>query len=333
MPKDKQPHERYQRIHEIFSRRRGKVASIKLEALAEELGISVRTLQKDKDYMEERGAPFHYDAATKAWQYQEGKNFEMFDEVMLSDDEVLSVRLAMELFNKINHKSVNLNDFPEIFRKIYKASRKWTKAEAPQKHIYFDPLPAYEGGKHLKFFLKAIEDSRSVAFYYQGFHAAEAKIVQFDPYFIRYYDRRIYVGGWSHAPENFIRTFPLERIQGDPEIIGFYHNKPPQYNAETYWKYIYGITIPPEEPNVQEVLLAFSKTQRPYFLSTPFFEPYEIVENTPDQLIVRLRLRPNIDLVQKLGSLGAEVRVLSPASLVERMKDFHLKALEGYGVG
>jgi predicted DNA-binding transcriptional regulator YafY len=329
MPKDKQPNERYQRIHELFTRRRGKVASIKLEALAEDLGITVRTLQKDMDYMEERGAPFKYNAATRAWQYEEGKEFAMFDDLMLSDDEVLSIRLAMELFNKINHKSVNINDFPTIFRKIYQASRKWTKNETPQKHIYFDPLPEYEGGKHLKFFLKAIEDSRSVAFYYQGFHAAEAKKVLFDPYFIRYYDRRIYVGGLSHAPENFIRTFPLERIQGIPEVIGFFHDKPPQYNAETYWAHIYGITIPPNT-EVQEVILEFDQLQKHYFVSTPFFLPYRVVEDAPDKLVVSMQLKPNMDLKQKLASLGAQVRVLAPASLREELRLFHAKALEGY---
>jgi predicted DNA-binding transcriptional regulator YafY len=162
MPTYKQPTERYRRIHEIFSLRRGKDASIKLLDLADQLGISLRQLNKDMEYMREKGAPFEYVAALRAWRYQEGRDFTIVEDQLLSDDDVLSIRMAMELFNKINERDKAISNLPAIFRKIYRASRKWSKPDNPQKHIYFDPLPQYEGSKHLSFFLQAIENSRRV---------------------------------------------------------------------------------------------------------------------------------------------------------------------------
>jgi predicted DNA-binding transcriptional regulator YafY len=330
MPKDKNPLDRYRRIHEIFTRRRGSEASIKLQDLADQLGISLRMLSKDMDYMRDKGAPFEYVPIARAWRYEQGRDFAIIDDQLLSDDDVLNVRMAIELFNKINNRDKGMGDLPAIFRKIYNASRKWNKAETPQKHIYFDPLPHYQGGKHLRFFLKAIEELQKVEFLYLAFHTEIPKTVLFDPWFLRHYDRRWYVGGFSHDPtENFVRVFPLERIQGTPKIIGFFHDKPANYNAETYWKDIYGITIP-RDVEVQEVILEFAPIQGKYFLSTPFYQPFDIVEDAADKLIIRFRLRPNFDLVQKIASLGAQVRVIAPETLREQIQNFHQKALEQY---
>ncbi len=330
MPKNNNPTARYRRIHEIFTRRRGGDSVVKLQDLAEMLGIGLRQLNDDIKYMREKGAPLEYVPALRGWRYAEGREFAMVDDQLLTDDDVLNIRMAIETFNKINNHEKAFGDLPGIFRKIYRASRKWTQSDTHQKYIYFDPLPRYDGGKHLKFMLKAIEESRRIEFQYMAFHAQEPKTVIFDPWFLRHYDRRWYVGGFSHDElEGFVRTFPLERIVGQPVHKGFFRDKPPLYNAETYWKNIYGITVPPGG-QLEEVVLEFSPMQGKYFLSTPFFEPFELLEQTPQKIVVRLRLIINIDLIRKLGSLGADVRVLAPHALVQNMQDFFQSALERY---
>jgi predicted DNA-binding transcriptional regulator YafY len=330
MPKDKKPLERYRRIHELFSRARGREAGIKLQDLADKLGISLRQLSDDMNYMRENGAPFEYVPTLRAWRYEEGRDFTMIEDQLLSDEDVLNIRIAIETFNKINNNDKAFGDLPVIFRKIYRASRKWTEPESPHKYIYFDPLPAYAGGKYLSFFLKAIEKSHRVSFQYLAFHAQAPKTVIFDPWFLRHYDRRWYVGGFSHDPaEQFVRTFPLDRIVEQPVKSGYYHDKPPQNNAETYWKHIYGITVP-KYGKLENVLMEFTAIQGKYFLSTPFFEPYHIVEQTPDKLIIQLEIIPNIDLLRKLASLGPDVRVLAPASLALELQELHKQAFERY---
>ena len=209
-----------------------------------------------------------------------------------------------------------------------RAVRSWVSPNALQKAIYFDPLPRYEGAKHLTFFLKAIEESRRVEFQYLAFHADNAKIVLFDPWFLRHYDRRWYVGGFSHDPaEQFVRVFPLERMVGEPVAVGYYHDKPPAYNAETYWRHIYGISVP-KDGKIEQVVLAFSPLQAKYFMSSPFFEPYKIIESNKEQVVVGMDLIVNVDLVQKLASYGAGIMVLQPASLVVTMKRFFEDALQ-----
>ncbi len=148
---------------------------------------------------------------------------------------------------------------------------------------------------------------------------------------MRHYDRRWYVGGFSHDPnEGFVRTFPLERIEGVPSRIGWFHDKPAQYDAATYWQHIYGITIPKEGKKVEEVILEFSALQGRYFTTTPFFEPYNIVEEHYEKLVVSMQLIPNVDLIRKLASMGNDVTVLAPESLAKEMQVFFKDALSRY---
>lgn len=330
MPKDNKAVRRYRHILEIFQRYRGSRSVIKMKDLAEKVGVSVRQLGDDLKYMKEKGAPFEYIAAERGWRYREGRNFAFVDDQILSDEDVLNIRIAIETFNKISNPDRSSGGLPKVFYKIYKAARKWTGPETVQKSIYFDPLPRYDGGRRLPFFLEAIEHKRRVEFQYQAYHASSPKTVVFDPWFLRHYDRRWYVGGFSHDPsEGFVRTFPLERIVGEPKAIGFFHDKPPRYDAESYWRHIYGITVTPGR-EVEDVILQFSYLQGRYFLDTPFFEPFEVLDKDEEKLTVRLQVIPNIDLVRKIASLGAEVRVMAPESLAVEVRDFHLKAYKRY---
>jgi len=329
MPKINKAFQRYRRIHEIFSRRSGsKSAGVKLNDLADELGISVRQLSEDIKYMQDRGAPLEYVPALRAWRYKEGKDFVVLEDQLLNDADLASLRIAIETFNRINNHDKALSALPEVFHKIYKASRKWTRPDSFQKIIYFDPLPQYDGAKHLTFFLKAIDDSRRVEFCYRAFHTEQAKTVLFDPWFLRNYDHRWYVGGFSHDPdEQFVRVFPLERIEGEPINIGYCHDKPRDYNAETYWKHIYGISVP-KNGKIETVVLEFKPVQGKYFLSSPFFEPYQVLETTSERLVVKLDITINTELIRKLASFGSDLKVLEPKRLVETMRQFFQRALD-----
>ncbi|MBV6440407.1 MAG: hypothetical protein EPGJADBJ_02076 [Saprospiraceae bacterium] len=331
MPKHKHPLARLQRINDIFQTRSSAQSVVKAEALAEELGISLRQLRTDMEVLRDKGAPLEYDPVLKGWRYTPGQYFTILDNLPLTGEDLACLRIAVETLAKVNHLK-NFEQLPAVFGKIHRAAKKWMggSGKVVGKSVYFDPLPRYDGGKHLPFFLEAIESFRRVEFQYQPFHADAPKTVVFDPWFLRHYDRRWYVGGFSHDPaEQFVRVFPLERIEGQPEIIGYFHDKPPDYDAGSYWRYIYGITVPPKG-RVEGVMLEFTPLQGKYFLSSPFFEPFNVVESSPERLVIGLNLIINIDLERKLASFGADVRVLAPESLAATMRRFFEKALKRY---
>lgn len=330
MPKDKKPFERYQRIHELLSTRSGANAVVKSSELTEELNISLRQLRKDMDHLKNQGAPLEYMPTLYGWRYTPGHQFTFVDRIPLTSQDVLLLRVGFEMLAKTGQLA-NMEEAKEAFGKIHRAVRKWVDPKATAKPIYFDPLPHYEGSKYLTFFLRAIEDQRRVEFQYRSYRTDDlGKTVVFDPWFLRHYDRRWYVGGYSHDPdEQFVRVFPLERIEGEPRHIGYCHDKPPDFDAATYWRHIYGISVP-KDGKVEAIILEFRPPQDRYFLSTPFFEPFEILEQSADRLVVQLSLMVNTDLIHKLASYGSEVRVLKPSGLVVQMRDFFQQAMSNY---
>jgi predicted DNA-binding transcriptional regulator YafY len=324
MPRSKDPFARLQRISDIFQTRSSAQAVIKAGALAEELNISLRQLRSDMDALREKGAPLEYDPVLKGWRFTPGEYFTIMDHIPLTGEDLAGLRIAVETLAKVNSLK-GFEHLPTIFGKIHRAARRWTGGEASMtgKFVYFDPLPRYDGVKYLPIFLESIEHKRIVQFQYQPFHSEVSKLVVLDPYFLRHYEGRWYVGGYSHDPsEGFVRVFPLERILGQPENIGYCHNKPRDYNAASYWKYIYGITMPPDG-KIETVELEFSALQAKYFLSSPFFEPFEVLDESSAYLVVSFRLIINNELIRKLASFGAAARVLSPPSLVNKMRKFH----------
>jgi predicted DNA-binding transcriptional regulator YafY len=327
MPADKNPSDRLFQLNEIFNNRFGANSAVTVKELEEKLGVKRSILFQDFEKLKALGAPLEYNPSLRGHRYT--AVFPYADRILFTPDELAHLRIGVELLSKIHHLE-GFQKLPSVFQKIRRAIRKWSVEEAPRKAIFFDPLPRYDGGKHLAFLLQAIENSWQVSFDYQPFHSPAPKRVVFDPCFLRHYDRRWYAGGFSHDPsEGFIRTFPLERIVGTPVQTGYFHEKPKDYNPDTYWKYIYGITIPPGGV-VEDVELSFNAIQSKYFLTTPFFEPFEVLSQTPESLVVRLRLIPNFDLERKIGSYGADVKVLKPKRLAEKVKDFHQKALKQY---
>ncbi len=327
MPKDKNSADRLFYLNEIFNGRFGASSVLTVHELEEKLGVGRSILFQDFEKLRAMGAPLVYDKKLKGHRYT--ALFPYADRVVFTPDELAHLRIGIELLSKIHHLE-GFQKLPGAFQKIRRAIRKWSVEEAPQKAIFFDPLPKYEGGKHLAFMLQAIENQWQVSFDYHAFHAGQPKTVVFDPYFLRHYDRRWYVGGYSHDPtEGFVRTFPLERIVGTPKQLGFFHDKPKDYDPADYWKNIYGITIPPDG-QLEDVELRFSASEGKYFLHTPFFEPFKVLSQTEEGLVVRLRLKPNRDLVRKLASLGAAVKVLKPIELAEKVKAFHQEAMRLY---
>jgi predicted DNA-binding transcriptional regulator YafY len=329
MPRSKNPLARLQRINDLFLTRSSAHGVIKAKELAEELDISLRQLRTDMEELRNMGAPLQYDPALKGWRYRQGEYFTIVNDIPFTGEDLAGLRIAVETLAKVNHLK-GFEQLPEIFGKIHRAARKWAggSAQVVGKSVYFDPLPHYDGGKHLPFFLEAIDHGRRVAFYYQPFHTDTAKKVVFDPWFLRHYEHRWYVGGFSHDPdEQFVRVFPLERITGQPESIGYCHDKPHDFDAASYWRHIYGITKP-LGGQVEAVEVAFSPLQGKYFLSSPFFEPFEVLEQSADRLVVRFQLIVNYELVRKLASFGADAQVLKPAALVDQLRKFFREAAD-----
>jgi predicted DNA-binding transcriptional regulator YafY len=315
MPKNKSPHQRYQRIHELITRYSSATAVVKMSFLREQLGISQSQLDQDfRVLREEYNLPLQYDYRLKGWRYSEPV-VSLDDNTLMTKNELLLLRMSIEMLDK-GGQLKNFDALPGLFSRIRKASREWVNPRSTKKAIYFDPLPQYAGSAHLGFFLEAIDYNKEVQFDYRSFRADDpGKTVVLKPYFLRHYERKWYVGGHTNDPsENFVRVFPLERITNTPAYTGHFFRQPEGYDAQSYWKNIYGITIPPSGA-IERVVLSFDGMAGRYFLASPFYEPFTVVEESAEKVVIALHLIPNVDLVRKLMSLADGLTILEPESL------------------
>lgn len=327
MPRNSNAFDRYQRINELFNLRKGNQAVVTTSELMQILDISRRQLRTDIQKMKEIGAPLQYIASERGWRYEHP--FDFSDSIPFSGEDIMKLHLAVATLNQIN-QIPEFKGLEEILDKIRRSVSRWVDQKASAKSLFFDTIQSYEGSIHLPFFLHAIESNRQVVFEYQSFNASEPRQLVFDPYFLKQHDYRWYVGGFSHdSSENFIRTFPLERITGKPGFSGRFFNKPKDFDPKDYWRQIIGIFRPPN--GVPEIItLEFSYLLGRYFLSTPFYEPFSILEESSEQLIIQMEIIINIELIRKIASYGKDVRVITPVHFAEMIRDFHMEAISSF---
>lgn len=323
--------ERYQKINDLFNRRKGELAVVTTEEILQYLDISERQWRTDVQKMRDLGAPLVYDASKRGWRYSEP--FDFSGSIPITLEDIYNLRLAVSTLSQLN-QIADFKDLSQTVDKIRRSVGRWVDRETQHKAIYFDPLPQYEGSRHLPFFMDAVEKELQVQFDYFSFQATAPKTYLFDPYFLRQHHQRWYIGGWSYDPnENFIRTFPLERIVGEPILTGSYLNfahKPQNFDPTTYWQHVIGINRPANGV-VEAVILEFNRVQGKYFESQPFYQPYKILERTEDKLVVQLDVMVEIELKRKIASYGHEVVVLSPDWLRGDMAQFFQRAAGRYG--
>ena len=98
------------------------------------------------------------------------------------------------------------------------------------------------------------------------------------------------------------------------------HFRDPAFDPEQYFTHSFGIThLSDQEP--EEVRLMFTQGQAPYILSQPLHHSQKTEKLDSGDMMVSLRVFVTQELVMTILSYGVGVKVLSPASLVDRIRD------------
>lgn len=322
MSKNKNQLARFRRIHELLSLRKGIV--VHPDEFCHACDISRRTLDNDLAYMRDAyEAPIRWDKSRRGYFYEHP--FDLTAQIALNLEDVHRLHLAVETLAQLEH----LDGFKGLrgtVDKIRRGVSGWVRTSAAAQSIYFEPVP-YGGTGHLPVLLRAIEERRKVNFEYQSFRQEAPRLCELSPYCIRQYDQRWYVVGDS-PQYDYLKPFALERIIGKPVLSKSFFKIPADFDPVVFFQHIYGIHPAPQS-EAREVVLRFSPLQARYFLSKPF-HPYELMAEGTGGVTLRLRVCINIELVRKIASLGAEVHVLAPADLQERIRQFHRDALAVY---
>lgn len=192
--------------------------------------------------------------------------------------------------------------------------------------IHFEKRKS-KGTEHLYGILHAIKNQVLIKFQHQKFWEDEITERTLEPYALKEARNRWYLVG-KDLKDNNIKNFALDRIS-NLEITKQKFIYPNDFNIVEYYKYSFGIKAWGNEKN-QEIVLSFTEMQGKYIKTLPLHHSQEILEDNEKGLKIRLKLAITYDFVMELLSLGKEVTVIKPQSLIHEMKAIYQECLDKY---
>lgn len=189
--------------------------------------------------------------------------------------------------------------------------------------VYPEPCRP-KGTKHLFTLIEAIRKHRKIAFTYSKYSTTATTKREIEPYALKECRGRWYVIGREDS--GAVKTFGLDRIE-ELAVLGARFTPDPTFNISEKFKYSYGIYSDEAYP-IEEIVLAFDAEDGGYLKSVPLHPSQEIIKDTPDEFIIKLRIRLTLDFLMEIISRSWSLRVVSPESLRSRICQIYETALE-----
>lgn len=171
------------------------------------------------------------------------------------------------------------------------------------------------GTEHIHGIIHAIQNLYILNFTHQKHWEDDITQREVKPIAIKESQQRWYLIAWDKKDEK-IKTFGLNRISNlkitDTKF------KPIRYDVAKEFRHAFGVvTCAP----VQKIVLEFSWQQGNYIKSFPLHESQRILEEDDDTVMVEITIHATNDILMELLKYGSDVKVISPVSLQNQMKE------------
>lgn len=180
-----------------------------------------------------------------------------------------------------------------------------------------------EGSEQIPEIIKAINDQRSIRFWYHYFDGREPEQKNVSPYLLREYRLRWYVLAKPKG-SNGLKLYGLDRIQA-LEILEQVAEEP---SEDPFCYFNYSIGIMRNEGPPENILIETDLQQAHYFDSQPLHNTQRKIEVKveEDQVFYSFQLHITYDLLLEFMQFGARLKVHYPKSLKEQLQRMHAEA-------
>lgn len=164
---------------------------------------------------------------------------------------------------------------------------------------------------------------------YRNFNADTSYLRKIHPYHLKQYNNRWFLMGYEESKKyTGITNLALDRIIDITETVQDIRKD--TMNWGDYFDEIIGVSRPVgEEPT--EIKLRFTRKQIPYVLTKPIHgASQKLDKEDPEQRTISIEVIPNFELYQTILSFGAEVQVISPQSVINKMEELIKQMKNGY---
>ena len=243
---------------------------------------SIRTFERDKkDILTLFGISIEYNRKDKAYYIDED---EIEDQSVTRMIDAFSIHHALQEGNKLS---------PSVFLEKRKSL----------------------GTENIHGIIHAIQNGVMLKFTHQKHWEDDITQREVKPIAIKESQQRWYLIAWDKKDEK-IKTFGLDRISD--LIITDTKFKPIPYNVEKEFKHAFGVETNEKE---EKILLEFTRQQGNYIKSFPLHESQRILKEDEESIWVEIYIHPTNDIKMELLKYGSNVKVVSPISLQNEMKN------------
>jgi proteasome accessory factor B len=300
-----------------------------LQELADEHGVTERTIRRDIEALQEAGFPLYDDetGGRRIWRLVDGYRQRVTQTFTLS--ELAALHFGKNLMSILVGAPFG-SDLETAFDKI--------RGALPEKALPYlarisdlfaarpDPFKDYSKKREvIASLVDAILHQRRVSASYYSFSSRRSKTYQLDPYRLVYWHGGLYLYARAHDYDE-VRTFAVERLQ-KVDVTDSPFEVPRDFNVSEYARSAFGIAGGPPE----KVELQFDKEIAGYVRERVWHESQQLEETADGGVVLRLQVAPNFELRTWIKGYLPHVRVLAPASLREELRREIAAAAEAFG--
>jgi proteasome accessory factor B len=243
---------------------------------------AIRTFERDKkDISTLFGIDIHYNRKDKTYAIDEA---EIEDQSVTRMIDAFSIHHALQEGNKLS---------PSVFLEKRKSL----------------------GTEHIYGIIHAIQNGYILQFTHQKHWENFSTQREVKPIAIKESQQRWYLVAMDKKDET-VKTFGLDRISNlkitDTKF------KPVAYNVEKEFQHAFGVET---YDAAEKVILQFSNKQGNYIKTFPLHESQRILEETEDTIMLEIYIHTTNDIKMELLKYGSNVKVISPISLQNEIKN------------
>lgn len=201
------------------------------------------------------------------------------------------------------------------------------KQSVHSEYIILDSRTELDGMESFVPLMKAINKKQEVAFKHFKYETEEESHQQIQPYFLKEFERRWYVVG-KRVSDGARRVYGLDRIS-ELEVLRQRFTKDDRFQLDQYTDSV-GLKLIGDE--LHTIRLQFSRHIGHYIQSLPIHKSQTLIQKTATSMVFELTCRLTYELFNLIMKYGAEVKVLSPDSLADWVKEEHLKSIQLYDI-
>ena len=187
--------------------------------------------------------------------------------------------------------------------------------------ISFEGEGNLKGIENLRSIVLAVKNNRKIKFTHENYTKGTIKEHVICPYHLKEYQNRWYVFGNFEDTGTF-RTFAIDRIT-NLKVLTEKFKPNNKINPVKFFDEVVGLTY--SVSKIEEVKIWVNARQLKYLESLPLHKSQETIQKDKDGAVIRLFVRINYELVQKILLQGDNAKVLEPKVLRDEVKIFWKK--------